>query len=419
MAETSGYLDFYLQQDSSQRALSAIKDPVARRAEVKKLIQTRQRRLDNYACTLLQAELSATSAAEIESAAMTWFWANHFNVDRGKGLVGAALPDYVETAIRPNASGNFRNLLMATLTHPAMLIYLDNARNVSGHLNENYARELLELHTLGVNGGYTQADVQEVAKLLTGAGLNRPIRKPPSDQWAGMEVQRNGFRFDPQSHVFGSKRVLERSIEVRGFPEIEELVDLLAAHPATARHIAYKLSVFLLNDEPSGASIDVGANVFRDSGGDIKATVSAIRSSATPAASFKRPHSFVMTTARLFLDPDKIKNCRPMLAWMSSLGEPMFGCRTPDGYKLAGKDWVSPGQLAQRIALASEVTLLAGEALRSPVSAESLWTRESVQAFAKSLGKSSSRAIAQASDDSERLALLLSSPEFMYERKGI
>src|SRR2546427_633627 len=172
---------------------------------------------------------------------MTWFWMNHFNVFQYKANLRALVADYEERAIRPHALGRFRDLLGATARHPAMLIYLDNAQNAANRINENYARELMELHTLGVDGGYTQRDVQELARILTGFSVNFDREMP---------------KFIPGRHDYGDKLLLGRTIRGRGAAEVDEALDLLARHPATARFICRKLALFFVSDDPSGALVE-------------------------------------------------------------------------------------------------------------------------------------------------------------------
>src|SRR6266568_2968136 len=180
---------------------------------------------------------------------MVDFWFNHFNVFAQKGLDHLWIGAYEEAAIRPNALGHFADLLRATARHPAMLFYLDNWENSApgskmpngreAGINENYARELTELHTLGVDGGYTQEDVVALAEILTGWGLNRPKMPPPD---------RTGFYFDPSRHQWGGKRFLGRDIAPSGVAEGVEALDVLAKSPATARYIAKKLAQYFAAD---------------------------------------------------------------------------------------------------------------------------------------------------------------------------
>ncbi len=148
---------------------------------------------------------------------MTWFWMNHFNVFMYKANLRAMVGDFEERAIRPHALGRFRDLLLATMRHPAMLRYLDNEQNAAGHINENYARELMELHTLGVDGGYSQKDVQELARVLTGLGINATGRTPPLRPELRAQYVRDGlFEFNPNRHDYGDKVLLGRTIHGGG-----------------------------------------------------------------------------------------------------------------------------------------------------------------------------------------------------------
>ncbi|ETH64875.1 PF07394 family protein [Bordetella pertussis STO1-CNMC-0004] len=175
---------------------------------------------------------------------MTWFWMNHFSA-------------YEDQAIRPHALGKFRDLLAATARSPAMLIYLDNIRNSAGHINENYARELLELHTLGVQGGYSQRDVQELARVLTGVGLNQTGEAPRVKPAQREQLVEDGlFLFEPGRHDHGDKTVLGHTIRGgRGLAELDEALDLLARHPATARHVSRKLAQYFVADQPPDALV--------------------------------------------------------------------------------------------------------------------------------------------------------------------
>jgi uncharacterized protein (DUF1800 family) len=292
---------------------------------------------------------------------MVDFWFNHFNVFAQKGLDHLWVGAYEETAIRPHALGRFRDLLGATAHHPAMLFYLDNWENsapgskmplgrVVG-LNENYARELMELHTLGVDGGYTQDDVIALARILTGWGLARP-RMPPPDQ--------TGFYFDPTRHDDGDKRFLGRDIEAKGVAEGEEALDRLAANPATARHIAFKLAQYFVADKPPAALTDRLAACFRETDGDIRAVLQALFASRefrdSIAAKYKTPYQFILSSVRAAGLP--VRNPRPLLGTMARLGMPLYGCPTPDGYKNTEDAWLSPDATNLRVSFAT--TLAAG-----------------------------------------------------------
>src|SRR5580700_8907644 len=179
---------------------------------------------------------------------MVWFWLNHFSVFQYKANLRWLVGDYEERAIRPHVFGHFKDLVMATLEHPAMLQYLDNNQNAAGHINENYARELLELHTLGVGGGYSQQDVQELARVLTGVGINvgdQPKLKPEMQR---LYVRSGAFEFNPARHDFGPKTLLGRPIGGAGFGEVEEAVTLLVNQPACARFISRQMANYFAGD---------------------------------------------------------------------------------------------------------------------------------------------------------------------------
>jgi uncharacterized protein (DUF1800 family) len=324
---------------------------------------------------------------------MTWFWMNHFNVFQYKGPLRALLADYEERAIRPHALGRFRELLGATARHPAMLIYLDNATNRAGHLNENYARELMELHTLGIDGGYTQRDVETLARILTGWSLDL----------ASGELS----RFYPRRHDFSRKVFLGQPIRSQGAAELDEALDVLARSPATARFVSRKLAVFFVADQPSDALVARMAQTFMATDGEIDAVLRTMLVSpdfrASLGTKFKDPLHYVLSALRLALDerplPDSQAGAQPVIGALARLGEPLYARATPDGYPLTRTDWASPGQLATRFEIAR------GIAYRVP---DRLW--------AEPLGPltpGTREALAQASSPQEWNLLLLSSPEFM------
>src|SRR3984893_5784199 len=176
---------------------------------------------------------------------MTWFWFNHFNVHQYKANVRALVGDYEDRAIRAHALGRFRDLLEATLRHPAMLRYLDNADNAAGHINENYAREIMELHTMGVGSGYTQKDVEELARVLTGVGIDLNPEGPKlKPELQGQLIHDGLFEFNPARHDFGDKVFLGQAIKGRGFDEVDQVLDILSRRPATAGHISRRLAAF-------------------------------------------------------------------------------------------------------------------------------------------------------------------------------
>jgi uncharacterized protein (DUF1800 family) len=359
---------------------------------------------------------------------MAWFWMNHFSVHQYKANLRALVADYEERAIRPHALGRFRDLLAATVRHPAMLRYLDNEQNAAGRINENYARELMELHTLGVGGGYAQSDVQELARILTGFGVNMGpdmssvpnVRPALRDQYL-----RDGlFEFNPNRHDYGDKLFLGHAIAGRGAAELDEALDLLARHPSTARFVSRKLAVFLAADEPSPALVERMAAAFTASDGDIAATLRAMFASRefqqSLGGKFKDPLHYVVSAVRLAYDGKVILNAGPMINWLNRMGEPLYGRATPDGYPMTRAEWASAGQLATRFEIARAIGfgsaglfkregLMPAERAAFPQLANALYY-ESLQ---KALSEPTREALDRAASAQEWNMLLLSSPEFM------
>ena len=339
---------------------------------------------------------------------MTWFWMNHFNVHQYKSNLRVMVGDYEDKAIRPHALGKFRDLLAATLHHPAMIRYLDNEQNAASHINENYARELMELHTLGVDGGYSQKDVQELARILTGVGLK----------------QGSAFEFNPKRHDNGAKELLGQAIRARGAGEVDEALDRLARHPATARYISRKLVLYFVADEPRPALVDAMSAAFLKSGGDIAATLRVLFMSDEFRASlghkFKDPMHYVVSAVRLAYDDKVILNTGPMLNWLNRMGEPLYGRQTPDGYPLTQSGWASPGQMSTRFEIAKAI----GSGNAGLFKAEGPQPQEKAafpqlsnalyfQALQQTLAPATLKVLDQATSPQEWNTFLLSSPELM------
>ncbi|RTL45656.1 MAG: DUF1800 domain-containing protein [Burkholderiales bacterium] len=360
------------------------------------------------------------SPAQLEEV-LTEFWFNHFNVFAGKNAVGVLLADYEQRAIRPHVLGRFRDMLGATARHPAMLIYLDNAQSVvAGYqpperarhglerrpelkarvptgLNENYARELMELHTLGVDGGYTQRDVTELARMLTGWGLD--TRKALAGGHGDL------FAFDAHKHDAGTKVWLGETIRGGGFGEGEHALDVLARHPATARHLAYKFAQAFVADEPPPSLVDKLADNFRATGGDLREFTRTLIGAdefwrrEAYQAKFKTPYQYLVSSLRaLDLQPANLQN---LLGALAQAGQPLFGAATPDGYKNTAAAWRNPEALTQRVQLATTL----GQ--RSGVSAERLSAT-----LGASVSEPTRRTLA-AEPTAQQVALLLASPDFM------
>ena len=306
---------------------------------------------------------------------MVNFWFNHFNVFSQKGLDHLWISSYEEEAIRPYALGHFRDLLGATAKHPAMLFYLDNWQNTAPGspgargqfkgLNENYARELMELHTLGVDGGYTQQDVITLAKILTGWGFRRPGQANVNAGARFFQVSQNtpdahGFFFDPNRHDFSTKVFLGKTIRGSGIAEGEEALDILAEHPSTARFISYKLAQYFVTDDPPKALTDRLAKRFLETHGDIRAVLDTLFHSAEfwdqqyAGSKFKTPYEYVISAVRASGMP--VSNTRPIRGTIGLLGMPIYGCLTPDGYKNTQAAWLNPSAMTQRLNFATALS---------------------------------------------------------------
>ena len=309
---------------------------------------------------------------------LTDFWFNHFNVDARKGPVRFMLPEYEREVIRPHVLGKFHDLLEADAKSPAMLFYLDNWMSADPHgphvqvppprivrgafgpvlvqppprmprqnpnapkgLNENYARELMELHTLGVDGGYTQKDVTEVARCFTGWTIDKPR--------AG-----GGFVFRPALHDEGQKIVLGHVIKAGGGQsDGEQVLDILAKHPSTARFVATALVRRFVSDTPPPALVDRAAKRFRDSDGDLRDVMRTILTSQELLAAnaidakTKTPFEFVVSAMRA--TGADVQDAAPIVRTLQQLGMPLYQCQPPTGYKDTADAWVNTGALVDRM----------------------------------------------------------------------
>ena len=404
----------------AQAQLAAVR---RRHAALTREAMAQQLLLDVYAPDQLQQRLS-------------WFWMNHFNVFRG-GLVGPMMGDYAQRVIAPRALGHFRDLLRATMFSPQMLLYLDNAQNALGHINENYAREVMELHTLGVGAGYTQADVTNLAHVLTGLGvdlLNRPVRVRPALRdlvWRQGLVVFHPARHDPRPEV-----VLGHTLQGRGIGEIEQVIALLADDPATARHVSFELAQYFAGDHPDPAMVRAMVRTWRRSDGDIAAVLRTLFTSPQFVASlgrpqFKDPMRYVISAVRASIGDRRIRNPQPLLGMLARLGEPLYARSTPDGYPIAGGAWDSPGQLTTRFRIARQlgagapalfasappvqVGMGGAQAQRAPIRARPCALASSAVFLAAepALRPATVQALAQVRNRVRWNALWLASPEFM------
>ncbi|HWZ28893.1 MAG TPA: DUF1800 domain-containing protein [Gemmatimonadales bacterium] len=336
-------------------------------------------------------ELAVVRAAYSErqlQEVMVDFWTNHFNIYAGKGIDRYLLPDYIEHVIRPNALGNFTDLLVATAQSPAMLFYLDNwesvvpgamppqlaraqararmglfprganparldsaAKRLPKGINENYGRELMELHTLGVDGGYTQEDVIAAARILTGWSIEKPRQDPR-------------FVFNDWAHDYGAKTVMGVSFpDGHGMDEGLKLLKMLATDPATVHHVSWQLCQRFVADDPPDGCVDDAVAAWRKSNGSIRAVLTAIFHGpdfwAVPnlGGKIKTPLEFVASALRASeATPDTTPRLGQVVA---RLGEPLFQHVAPDGYPETQEDWVNSGALLDRMNVA--VGLAAGK----------------------------------------------------------
>ncbi|MEA2952292.1 MAG: hypothetical protein QOJ96_1812 [Alphaproteobacteria bacterium] len=332
-----------------------------------------------------------------------WFWSNHFCVSADKGTVRALVGAYEREAIRAHAFGRFADMLAAVETHPAMLIYLDNARSIGPNspagikqgkgLNENLAREILELHTVGVRTVYNQDDVTSFAKVITGWTIV-PLKEDRGGE----------FIFNPRMHEPGAQRVVGQNYPAAGFEQGRAVLNALARHPATAKHIATKLVRHFVADEPPAALVDRLAKVFLDTDGNLKevakALVTAPEAWTLTRAKLKRPGEWMAAALRAtgVTPPD----VRPLIQAQNTLGEPLWRPPAPKGFDDANAAWMDglaqrldiATQMARRIANVSDPESIVDTALGPLASAE---TRQ---------------AVARAESRPQALTLLLMSPEF-------
>jgi len=280
------------------------------------------------------------------------FWFNHFNVSQQKGAARYLVTAYERDTIRPHILGKFKDMLLATAESPAMLVYLDNVRSVDPRmaqmgkgkkrgLNENYGRELMELHTLGVDGGYTQKDVTEVARCFTGWTVRQPR-------------QGGDFAFNRRMHDNGEKVVLGVRIPAGGgIEDGRKVLDILAKHPSTAQFISRKLAIRFVSDEPSAALVDRMAKVFTKSGGDIREVMAAMLESPefwsekNYHSKLKSPLELVASAVRA-LAAD-VESADTLAKRVAEAGQPLYRKQEPTGYSNSSEEWVSTAALLARM----------------------------------------------------------------------
>jgi len=327
----------------SDRAFGSIRDPEipkrrGERSDEEKRASRREARRSIEELTAQRILRAAESERQLNEV-MVDFWMNHFNVFAGKGLDLFLVASYERDTIRPHVWGRFEDLLMATAKSPAMLFYLDNARSRRGAINENYARELMELHTLGVDGGYTQKDVTELARVLTGWSIDRRDAR---------------FTFRRFLHDSEPKAVLGQRFRAGGgIEEGEAMIRYLARHPSTAKFLATKLCQRLVADAPPPALVDRVAKRFLATNGDLRATVQAViespefRDPRNFRTKVKSPFEYTISVVRA--SGAVIDNPLPLARELRKIGEPLYFAQPPTGYSDKSETWSSDGALVARL----------------------------------------------------------------------
>ena len=376
--------------------------------------------------TRYRAAVNARATSALETPApfaerLVHFWANHFAVSIEKPPLATLAGAFEAEAIRPHVLGRFEDMLLAVERHPAMLLYLDQARSMGPGsaavtrlaaadpqrrrgLNENLAREILELHTLGVRTGYSQEDVSELARALTGwtigglPGLPLPAR---------LEAAAPGtFVFQPLLHEPGSRTVLGRRYEQRGQAQGVAILHDLATAPATAQHIATKLARHVAGDVPPPALVERMADAFMRSRGDLPSMYKALLDSpevwAAQSAKFKTPWEWSLSSLRGLGVRDLSQPIAPML---NQLGQPVWRPGSPAGYDDIAESWAAPDALMRRVEVAQRLAARAGSMLDARALGPLL--------LPGGMSGSTAREISRAESPVTALALLLASPEFL------
>jgi len=390
-------------------------DGKARRELVRPIVQ------QAHAQRLLRA---VGNSAQLEEVLVD-FWFNHFNVFAGKGQVSVWVGSYEREAIRPYVLGRFRDMLGATAKHPAMLYYLDNYQSVAPGwqppqrnrrrlppapnpnrptgLNENYARELMELHTLGVDGGYTQQDVTQLARMLTG--------------WTFDPRASSGslFRFEEDRHDHGTKVWLGQRVDKRGRAEGEWALDVLASHPSTARFLSFKLAQAFVADDPPPALVKRLAERFLATDGDLREVMRTLIGSdefwsrEAFQAKFKTPYQFLLSSLRAVNTVDALPpETQLLVGSLAQAGMPLYGAQTPDGYKNTAVAWMNPEALAQRVQFAQTLS----ERIRKRPEMAAHASSDLLATLGPALSAATRETVA-AEPRPQQLALLLGSPDFM------
>ena len=409
MSRTPALVDVWLEQRRAVRQA-----PEAQRAGIRQAYLRKGR--EEYVAA---AGARATSALQTSTPfveRLVHFWSNHFAVSVDKLLVVGLAGSFEADAIRPHVLGRFEDLLLAVVRHPAMLLYLDQAQSIGPGsptaaraqdrqqprgrgLNENLAREILELHTLGVRSGYTQEDVTEFARALTGWTL-------PADDGSGGAAPT--FRFVPALHEPGPRRVLGRSFAEGGEQQARDILHALATSPATASHLALKLARHFVADDPPPALVARLAATFSRTGGDLPSVyrelVNAPEAWQPGGAKFKSPWDWAVSTYRA-LSRNQVPAMQ-VTGLMNQLGQPVWRPGSPAGYDDGAATWAAPDALLRRVEVAQRIATQTGNTVDARALAPRLLP-------GGALSEATAAAIARADSGSTAIALLLVSPEFL------
>ena len=342
---------------------------------------------------------------------LVWFWANHFTVSAEKPVIFAVVGSFEREAIRPHVGGRFADMLLASSKHPAMILYLDNNLSVkpgtkpppiaerlnlprATGLNENLAREILELHTLGVNGGYTQADVTTFARVLTGWTVGRPLANP-------------GFTFIAARHDAGPRTILGKTYAPEGMAQGEAVLRDLAAHPSTATHVATKLARHFIADDPPPAAVERIARAFRDSGGHLPTVHAALLACPeaweAPLAKLKSPIEYVVSCLRA-LPAARQAEPRALFLALHGMGQRPYFAPSPQGWPDTSPAWAGADALWKRIEWSGILAARAGSGIDPVVLARA--------SYGEAVSEPTRLAIERAESRQQGLALWLASPEF-------
>lgn len=387
-------------------------------------VQTFRERVSRAVGARLEAAMTSTAPVHERQV---HFWSNHFTVSGAKPAAIALPPSFEKDVVRPNVGGRFADMLLASCKHPGMIVYLDNWLSIGPHsqaaqnpqrarrlpgggrptgINENLAREILELHTLGVHGGYTQADVQALAAIITGWTYERPRLREIVRESGGDRTGAQLFEFDEAAHEPGPKTLLSRTYAQTGVAQGEAALADLARHASTARFIATKLCRHYIADAPPPAAVARVEQAFARSEGDLRAAMDALvdcpEAWETPFAKFKRPEEYALTLLRCA----NLQSLPPGagIAAMQTMGQPVYRAPGPDGWSDIADSWLTADLVwkrlewaqvyASRIARADLDPMQVGDACLGPLMSDATRT-----------------AVSRAESPAQGLALLFGAPE--------